>query len=378
MDQRRLGMSDFTVGEPLPWDVYDDSNKLLLRRGHIVESAGQVAALLERGLFVNAGPTAIQLKKDAQASKREAPSALRIINLVHQRLERLLYNLPNETDAQAKVLDVAKALRDAVDINADVAIASVLLNQEAASYAVRHCTDTALIALIVARAMNKTQDEIQSIMSAALTMNVSMLRQQDHLENKQGPLSEKEAELIRNHAHESAEMLRQIGISDPAWLSYVQLHHENNDDSGTLGKKTREIPQNAWLLALADRFCASIANRAYRKTLLPNSALRDVLLAGGKASDPMLSAYFVKELGNYPPGTVVRLRNGEIGVVTRRMQPRTNPIVHAFIGPRGEPFSFPLQRDTATDTFTIREAISRQEATVRFSMQQLWGDTAAL
>jgi HD-GYP domain-containing protein (c-di-GMP phosphodiesterase class II) len=381
MDQRRLSIADIVIGEPLPWDVYTEGSRLLLRRGHIVESLHQVEELVQRGVFIDGGQAdqLARAKNEERNKKQDIPSAVRFINLANKRLERLLYNLGNETDAQTKILDVVKALIYATDINPDIALACIFLNQAAANYAVRHCVDTALLALPIARATQKSPEDIQSIMAAALTMNIGMLRQQDQLQNKQDPLTEKEIEFIRHHPNESAIILQHAGVTDAAWLSYVRLHHENSDGSGyPLGNAVGEIPQSAKILAMADRYCASIAHRKYRKTLLPGAVLRDVFLAGGKASDPMLAAYFIRELGTCPPGTFVRLQNGEIGVVTRKTKVANAPVVHALIGPRGAPLSFPIQRDTSKELYAVRESISDEQATLRFSMHQLWGDEAAL
>lgn len=381
IDQRRLSVSDLVIGEPLPFDVYGEGNKLLLRRGHIVANVRLAEELVQRGLYIDASQAErlAQAKKEAQTTKREIPSALRFINLGTRRLERLLYNLTNEADAQDKILEVVKALTYAADINIDIAVATVFLNQAAAHYAVRHSVDSALVALLIARAMKKPSQEIQAIMAAALTMNIAMLRQQDQLENKEEPLTEAETELIRTHSSKGVEILKQVGVTHQEWLSYVELHHENEDGSGyPLGKEIKVVPQNARILALADHYCASVSIRKYRKTLLPSAALRDVLLTGGRASDPMLAAYFIKELGTHPPGSFVRLQNGEIGVVTRRGKAPATPVVHAFIGPRGAPLSFPIQRDTGKELYEIRDTLSSEQATLRFNMHQLWGDEAAL
>jgi HD-GYP domain-containing protein (c-di-GMP phosphodiesterase class II) len=382
IDQRRLSIADIVIGEPLPWDVYGAGNKLLLRRGHVIENTRQAEELVDRGLFIDAGQAerVAQARKEAQqAAKREIPSALRLINLANKRLERLLYNLSNEADAEAKILEVTKALSYATDINADIALASIFLNHAAGNYTVRHCIDTALIALMISRAMGKPTEEAQIIMAAALTMNIAMLRQQDQLMLKQEPLTERETELIRAHPAQGVELLKQSGITHQEWLSCVLMHHEKEDGSGyPLGKEVKEIPQNAKILAYSDRYCASVSVRKYRKTLLPSAALRDVLIAGGKPSDPMLAAYFIKELGASPPGSFVRLQNGEIGVVTRRGKSPSTPVVHAFIGPRGAPLSFPIQRDTTKELYAIRDTLSSDQAVLRFSMQQLWGEEAAL
>ncbi|HYD78399.1 MAG TPA: HD domain-containing phosphohydrolase [Paucimonas sp.] len=374
-------MTDIAVGEPLPWDVYGTDKKLLLRKGQVVQNERQVEVLIERGLYIDAQLAGSLSSKRAEPPPKilELPSVLRLINLVNKRLERLLYTFNSEPDMEAKILEVVKALEHAGNMNPDIALGCVLLNQEAGSYAVRHCIDTAIVSWAVLRAMRKPPEEITAVMAAALTMNLGMLRMQDQLQNKSEPLNEKEQEIIKKHPEESVNLLRQAGVKNEQWLSYVLLHHENEDGTGyPRGKDAGEIPQNVKILAIADRYCARIANRKYRKTLLPGLALRDVLVSGGKTSDPTLAAYFVKEVGTYPPGSFVRLQSGEICVVTGRGASPTTPTVHAIIGPRGAPLSFPIKRETSKQLHGVREAVSAEQASLRFSLQQLWGQEAAL
>lgn len=381
LDQTRLSITDLVIGEPLPFDVYGAGNKLLLRRGHVLETVRQAEELVERGLFVDTGQMerAQQARKEEQAARIEVPSALRFINMAARRLERLLYNLPNEADLQAKVHEVTKALMFAVDINSDIALACMQLNREAGKYTVQHGIDTAVLALLVARAMHKEPVECRSIMAAALTMNIAMLRQHDQLQLRQEPLGDAERELVRAHPHRSADMLSDAGVNDTLWLTCVKLHHEEPDGSGyPLGAQAGAIPDAARILALADRYCAAVTPRAYRKTLLPGAALRDVFMHSGKAAEPVLAAYFIKELGTTPPGTLVRLQDGEIGVVSQRAGPSHAPVVHAFIGPRGSPLSFPIKRDTGKPLHAIREPLEPGEATLRFPLHQIWGAEAAL
>lgn len=379
MDQRRLTMSDFAIGEALQWDVFGEDRKLLLRKGQIVSSSHQIEGLVQRGLYLEAHFVGKTSRAEEQAKRLETPSALRVINMAEKRLERLLYSLHNEPDAESRILEVAKAITFACNINSDVAIACILLNQETGNYAVRHSIDTAVVSLLVARAMKKTSEEVMKIIAAALTMNIGMLRNQDQLQNKVDALSEKDIEVIHKHPEESVSLLQQAGVTDPNWLSWVLHHHENEDGSGyPFARQAQDIPQNAKIIALADRYCARISNRAYRKSMLPNAALRNLFVEGGKTIDSHLATYFIQELGMYPPGTTIRLQSGEIGVVTGKGYGPTTPIVHALIGPRGAPLSFAIKRDTAKDLHAVRETLHLEQASMRFTMQQLWGAEAAL
>jgi hypothetical protein len=132
----------------------------------------------------------------------------------------------------------------------------------------------------------------------------------------------------------------------------------------------------ARLLALADRYCARVSVRRYRKTMLPNAALRDMLLDQTGRSDASLVTGLIRELGIYPLGSFVRLADGEIGVVTGKTLSPTAPYVHALIGPRGAPLDLPLRRDTRADLHAIREVLSPEQAGVKVKPGQLWGTLA--
>jgi HD-GYP domain-containing protein (c-di-GMP phosphodiesterase class II) len=387
MDRRRISMSEIVLGKPLRWDVYDGNNHLLLTKGFVVERPRQVETLLERGrvegspledgLFIKLVPKRTE-KSAKPVEEKEAPSALRLINEAYERLDWLLFNLPEETAAEAEVFKIAELLSLATAINRDVALACILLNQNG-DYAVRHCIDTAIVALLVAQSLNNSPGKIRSLVAAALTMNVAMVPVQQALQNKKGALTENEIRIIRRHPYEGFELLQDAGITDPDWLACVLDHHENEDGSGyPRGKSGREITEITKILAIADRYCARVVTRQYRKTLLPNAALRDILLADKKNVDPSLVASFIRELGTYPTGTFVRLVSGEIGVVTGKGATTTMPIVHALVGPRGEPLSFAIRRDTSVEPHCIREVLYEEQAAIRFSMHQLWEDAAKL
>ncbi len=74
----------------------------------------------------------------------------------------------------------------------------------------------------------------------------------------------------------------------------------------------------------------------------------------------------------------MRLENGEIGVVTGKGAEAATPTVHALVGPRGAPLSFPIKRDTAKPLHGVREVVTGEHAVLRVSLQQLWGAEASL
>lgn len=377
MSYRRINMSDVMIGHPLPWNVFDSKGSLLLIKGYLVEKRSQIQALIDRGLF--ADTSTWSMPDTREAVEQEVPSVVRLLGSVHKRLERLLFELDQDAEFPEKLQGVAQVVIHAVELNPDIAIACILRNQQANSYPIKHCVDAALLSVLVARSVNVPDEELVSLVAAALTMNVSLLHDHDELQHKQGALTEEETRTIRLHPQESVRLLQEAGVSDPKWLAYVLAHHENEDGSGyPEGKKAGEIPGNSKIISLADRYCARISTRDYRKPVLPKTALRDIFLERGKEVDPGLAAHFIQILGIYPPGTLVRLNNGEIGVVTHRVMGTATPTVHVLIGPRGQLLAFPIKRETDKKLFAIQESLTEEQASIRFSMHQVWGDEASL
>lgn len=383
-EMHALTAADIALGEALRWDVYDAQGTLLLRKGFVVASARQLETLLARGLFATAAEYAEALGATPQeaAAADAPPSALRLMRQALERLQAVLASLAGDAPRPAGMADEIHAIADlveaAIDIDADVTLASMLFKQEARNYAIRHCLDAATICILLARSTEWPAHEARTAACAALTMNLGMLQLQEQLQLRaSGPTAE-EAEQIRRHPQQSVDLLQQAGVDDAQWLDAILHHHENVDGSGyPAGLRGEAIPEIARLITLADRYTAMLAPRAYRKAVLPNEALRHLLLERGKGVDPTLAAHFIRTMGVYPPGTFVKLRSGETAVVSYRGKNGAKPIAHALIGPFGAPLPYPHRRDTGHERYEIREALAVEEGNIAFNMQHIWGAEGA-
>jgi len=389
-DLHKLVIDDINIGESLPWNVMDIYGRLMLSEGSVIQHLSQAKEMVEKGMYIEKTlytklpsfrTSTSNAKSDAEQPllNIESPSALHAINLAVKRLDVLLKNIQKFPDARKSVLEIVKLIRSAIHLSEDLALASMQLNHGSGSYCVRHCVDTAILAIIVAQTMKKSDQEIQDIAAAALTMNISMIELQERLQLIKETLSEENKAAIHNHPISSIDALFDAGIEDSDWLMYVLLHHEHEDGTGyPVGNVKGEIPQNAKILTLADGFCARISSRGYRKSTLPSVALRDIFIDNGAHVDATLGAYFVKVLGLYPPGTFVQLKNKEIAIVSQRGATHSSCMAFSLVKPSGELFTAPIKRDTSIDTYKIVEAIYPTDAAVQVNLQQIWGSLASI
>ncbi|MEO5932788.1 MAG: HD domain-containing phosphohydrolase [Duganella sp.] len=314
----------------------------------------------------------------ADTKHPEPPSVLHQLNVSNRRLERLLQNLRNEHDAESELRDIAREVIRAVDLNPDIALACIFLCQIAGSYAVRHCIETAVVVVVMSRSLDKTDADILTVTAAALTMNVGMLRHHESFQNKHS-LSREEMAIVHRHPEDSADLLKCAGVEDEEWISCVLLHHENDEGSGyPAGIASPRVTFNAKLLSLADRYCAQVSARNYRRSVLPDQALRNLMEDKASPVDPALARHFQCELGDFPPGCLVRLASGETGVVSHRLAGGDALHVHCLRDAAGATLPPAEQRRATGDRHAIAEALSEDQAAIRFSMKQIWGAQASL
>jgi HD-GYP domain-containing protein (c-di-GMP phosphodiesterase class II) len=374
MGKRRIGASELAIGSVLAWDAYDDSGRLLLRRGQVIASTTQLNGLMERGLYTELEPPR---EKPAPAFD-VTPSAVALVLEARRRLQILSAPTAPATGFSEQIIRVRHLIREACRISRDAALAMTLLDRNG-RYSVRHSVDAAIACEVVGAELGIHEPELTSVVAAALTMNISIMQLMDELQAQKDPLTDAQRKVIHNHPEDSAELLGRREVTDEVWLRAVVSHHEAIDGSGYVhGSKGDDIPLTAQLVSLADIYCARISSRDYRPPLRPNAALRALFLEQGKKVRDGLASQFIKAIGVFPAGTPVRLENGEIAVVIHRGQNASKPYVCSIHGVNGMPLSVPVRRDTSQGNYCIKEVVSWPELGAIPSMQSLWGKVAAL
>lgn len=206
-------------------------------------------------------------------------------------------------------------------------------------YSVAHALHTALLMSLIAQRKEWSPALERSGVLAALTMNLSITALQSQLALHDGPLDETQREDIRHHPTESRWWLEALGVADTDWLDAVQQHHEQPDGTG--------YPQGltgTHVLADALRTCdvlgAKLSPRGSRPGLLSPRVASEIFQ---HRSAGYFGATLIRELGLYPPGSLVQLNTGEVAVVLRRTRDPMTPDVVPLFTRDGQPLST-LQR----------------------------------
>ena len=352
------------IGHPLPWDLYDRSGVLLLARGAMLADAACLARLNARKLYARAedvdGLEVSELLSPFTALA-EASASLRAV-----------FEAGTEDAVTGRVQRIADTVRAVVATDRDACLGWIALDRSA-SYCLRHSLSVALVCELVASELRLPPVEQRSLLCAALTMNVGMHELQDRLALRLGELDPAERAQVAGHPALGRAWLCARGVVDEVWLSAVADHHELLDGRGyPRGLVASMIALPARLIALADIYCAKTSERFYRPPKLPDAVAREILRGRSTAVDPMLAGILFRLVGAHPPGTLVRLANREVAVITHHA-PGGQPRVASVLNPKGEPLPQPAPREASKLATAIRSFITFDAAEHRFDLERIWG-----
>lgn len=357
-EMKEVRPSDISLGVPLPFSIYDKGGMLLLKAGFTINMQRQLDVLLKNGIYFSSVPEMAPKKSLGTLPKIqvEAQATFETLDLLKLRLQRLFehYKLGRLREEFLKrIEDIALSMQEACTHDTDSALANLHLDYES-PYAVVHHMQAAILCELIGKKMGVNDDARLTIIKAALTHDLGLLDIQDTLDRQTAPLTQGQKDRIQSHPGDSVRLLKELGVANDTWLDAVEHHHERLDGSGYQdGLSGEQIRIPTRVLAVADIYSAMVRDRPYRKAMVSKEAMRSLLLDQGGKTDPRLIQMMIKEVGVFPPGAIVRLINGEIGVVKQRQENTTYPIVFSFVRQDGMPIMTPLKRDTVKAEFNI-------------------------
>jgi HD-GYP domain-containing protein (c-di-GMP phosphodiesterase class II) len=193
---------------------------------------------------------------------------------------------------------------------------------------------------------------------------------QARLSDQGHPLTALQRAEVRSHPQRSHDLLVQLGVTDATWLQAVLDHHEC-DGGGGYPRGCTAVSPLATVLHHADVYLAKVSARTHRPALPVDQAARDLFTQNGSGGNPVVAA-IVKEMGLYPPGSCVKLDNGDTAVVLRRGEHAATPRVVALCDAAGVPYPQPMPRDTRQARFKVRKPVARTNLRVRIDGPALY------
>ncbi|GAB4281007.1 MAG: HD domain-containing protein [Deferrisomatales bacterium] len=221
--------------------------------------------------------------------------------------------IPDGRVARACVRTFAELLAESPSV-----LGGLALIKDYDRYTFHHSVNVCLLALGLGRRLRIAEGELEALGIGALLHDIGKTRTPPELVRKAGRLSAREWEVMCRHPELGRELVGAMGGIPPPAPRVVHEHHMRLDGGGYPARPPgHKLCALTPLVTAADVYDAMTTHRPYSKPVALPEAVRTVAGLRGTQLDSRTVEAFLSVVGRIPVGSTVRLRSGEVAVVSR-------------------------------------------------------------
>lgn len=309
-------------------EIYIDTSK-----GDDVEGAptqGEIEQGLAKRIKTTASegaslpPPRVSQREESAAAKRILGDATDVVNglLLDVRMGKQL--------DPAKARPLVKAMHESVLRNPG-ALISLSRLKNADTYTFQHSVSSCALLVSFCHALGMDRATVEEAGLGGLLHDVGKMKVPSEILNKPGKLTDDEFTVMKSHASMSMELLTGVpGVSDMV-IQIAGEHHEKIGGGGyPRGLVGEQISQIGRMMAIVDVYDALTSNRCYHTAKEPSEVLKKLLEWSGHHLDGNLVQQYIRTLGIYPVGSLVRLGGDKLAVVVEQSEDLLKPVVRVI------------------------------------------------
>lgn len=237
--------------------------------------------------------------------------------------DRTIKNMPHlmkqmMTGSREAIADAREAVGGMVDtfLGDTDAIVHLINIKEQEGGIYHHSLNVSVLAIMLGQKAKLAPGELHELGMGALFHDVGKSRIENKVLKKKGALTRAETAVIQLHPQYGFEIMSKSGIRDEGVLRVVMEHHEQLNGMGyPLGLRGEKVSNLARIVRIVDCYDNLCNGADVEKRMTPYEALSHMYARLQNQIDADLFSIFVRSMGIYPPGTVVQLTNGEMGII---------------------------------------------------------------
>lgn len=245
--------------------------------------------------------------------------------MICAKSRRAVTSMFNEA-RMGKALDAEEARPIVEEISASVlrnpgALIGLARLKDKDDYTYMHSVAVCALMVSLARRLGLDDAQVREAGMAGLLHDVGKMMIPLEVLNKPGKLTDAEFDLVKSHPVEGHKMLLEGDSISDISLDVCLHHHEKVDGKGYPDRLANEqISLYAKMGAVCDVYDAITSERPYKKGWEPAESIRKMAEWSAGNYDPVVFQAFVKSIGIYPVGSLVRLESNRLAVIIEQSE----------------------------------------------------------
>lgn len=261
-------------------------------------------------------------KAPAKISEKKSSIQEKLSNAanVHKKTYKAVTSIMSDFKRSGKIRlgNIQEVVSDVVDcvLENKYIITGLGMMQSNNNALFEHAVNSLTLMVAFANSLAYDYEKQTELGTGALLHDIGMLEVPSNILNKRSKLLPDEMIEMRKHVKQGYEILKNIPGIPQSTLLMASQHHERINGSGyPLKLKGDKISEYGQMAGIIDVYHAATSDRGYRKGISPSQALAEILLKKNDMFNVELVGKFVKAIGIYPFGSLLKLKNGLAGIV---------------------------------------------------------------
>jgi putative nucleotidyltransferase with HDIG domain len=229
-----------------------------------------------------------------------------------KNITRNLFARPQESVRQAD--ELVQQMLESLLVDKDIAI-HLMNDKIAGEEAYFHSLNVTVLTMMLAKELAFSEQDIKLLGIGCLFHDIGKIEIPDRIANKAGELSRAEQNLLQQHVMYGLQIADKLGLAKPV-QDIIAQHHEYADGAGYPNYlRGDRISPLARIVAITNTY-DNLCNRPDpADSLSPYEAMAHMFGHMRKQFDTSALNLFIRSMGIYPPGTIVKLSDGTLGMV---------------------------------------------------------------
>jgi putative nucleotidyltransferase with HDIG domain len=311
-----------------------DSDDIDLLRAHCL----YVFIEIEEAFWLESGKGTLAKKvypglREQEDIRKVLPKAKFTFAQTKLHVEDVLKNISNgeQIDLEASRRAIQECVKS-IEKNANALLWLTQIKQQD-EYTSEHCLRVGILAIAFGQFLGLTSAELELLGLCGMLHDVGKVKVPDDILNKPGRLSRIEFDIMKEHTTLGKNILSEQKGVHKLIIETAHYHHERIDGKGyPESLNASYIHKFIRMISIIDAYDAITSARPYKDGSPAFDALKILFSERDMHFDKELTEAFIRMVGIYPPGTLVEMINGEIGIVVSanpnaRLRPKVELIM---------------------------------------------------